>query len=82
MNSEEVRTSLCPNCGLPIHSQDTVRHGYGGPAHTSSRCIQLLQMRIDEAKRLLVEVQDTAFAGCELSERTTQLRADIREWIR
>jgi hypothetical protein len=37
----------CPKCGLPLHRDDTVRHGYFGPSHDSDRCIQLLRMKLE-----------------------------------
>lgn len=47
----------CPNCQQDMHPDDTVRYGYAGPAHDSSRCIELLQMRLRgaDARNALLE---------------------------
>lgn len=46
---------LCAKCGLPIHRDDAVRHGYGGPSHVEYRCVELLQYQLRAAFRSLDE---------------------------
>jgi hypothetical protein len=66
------KDQLCGHCQLPIHPSDSRRHFGFYVAHTSERCVQLLQMEIERLRTAL-----TGISTCSTCEacRGAALRA-------
>jgi hypothetical protein len=73
-----TKDQLCGHCQLPIHTSDSRRHFGFYVAHTSERCVQLLQMEIERLRTALTGISTCSTCEACRGAALRALRGEVR----